>query len=159
MRPLGIPIPILVALVACGLVSCSDSGNTTEVSYQLSLSAAEAAKLKTDLRAFALQNGYAFIDGSADMTNDRTLINRETKGSPGGSAGLAVQGEIINVTVEPKNSEFDSFIFAQTSAHDEQKVSLVMIYDRESSGERAMAESFYRSKVLQAWTSGKRTSR
>ena len=134
------------------LVSCGDGRDKAEVSYHFSLSPSQPLEFKSDLKEFALQNGCAFIDGSAQTKEARDYVNRKSESASQRNPGLVSQGvEIIDVTVEPKNSQLSFFIFAKTSAYDAKKVSLTMIYNNNSATERGMADSFSQSQFLRKW--------
>ena len=151
MKKLSISSRSLIVLGLWALVSCGDGRDKAEISYHFNLSSDQAVDFKSDLREFALQNGYQFIDGSSKTKEERKYINRESESS-GRSAGLVSQGvEIIDVTVEPKEAELDFFIFAKTSAHEAEDVSLTVIYNESSAVERAMVDNFSQSQFLRIW--------
>ncbi len=139
-----------IALGVWALVSCGDGRDMAEVSYHFDLSSRQALEFKSDLRYFALQNGYVFVDGSERTKEARDYINKETERSPQGGAGLTSQS-IIDVTVEPESPRLDFLIFAKTSAYDAEKVSLTMIYNKNSADERVMVDNFSQSQFLRNW--------
>ena len=141
---------ILVVFGLCALASCGGVGKE-EASYNLELSPSQAIGFKSDLKKFADENGYLFIDGSQETKEAREYFNRETAKTASGNIGLAAgNGEIIDVTVEPKErTEF--LIFAKTDANDAKKVSLTLIYDKTSVAEKRLAAHFLRSQFLRNW--------
>jgi hypothetical protein len=142
---------LLIVFGGLTLVSCRDSRHMSQASFDFDLSPSQAARFKTDLRKFALVNDYAFIDASREMKESREYINTESERSGKQSPGLAIDGEIVDVTVEPKDSWIDSLIIVQTSADDSKKISLTVIYDRNSVAERSMTENFLHSQFLRDW--------
>lgn len=139
----------LIVLGLLCLASCS-GGSKKEVSYELQLSPRQAIQFKSDLSRFAKENGYLFIDGSKRTKEDREYINKETARSST-SAGLATEGQIIDVTLEPETAA-SFFIFAKSSAYDAGKVSLTIIYDETSVAEKRLADEFLQSQFLRSWT-------
>ena len=148
--------PIATGLVRClvvlglsSLASCS-RGSTEEVSYDLQFSPRQAVAFKFDLSRFAKEKGYLFIDGSNETKEAREAINEETARSSR-VAGLATEGQIIDVTVEPKYAT-GFFIFAKSSAYDAKRVSLTMIHDKSSPAEKRLADDFLQSQFVRNWT-------
>ncbi|MEO9598906.1 hypothetical protein [Parasphingorhabdus sp.] len=56
---------LFVVVGAWAVVSCGDGRHMAEQSYQFNLSPSQAVEFKSGLREFAMENGYAFVDGSA----------------------------------------------------------------------------------------------
>lgn len=135
------------------IVSCGDGHDMAELSYQFNLSPDQAVEFKSDLREFAIKNGYAFIDGSAETKDAREYINQQSEKYSGKNPGLVGQGrEIIDVTVEPKDSISNFLIFAKTSAYDSKKVSLTVAYNEDSVSSKGMVGNFLRSQFLRKWS-------
>jgi hypothetical protein len=152
MNKLSVFSRFFIVLGVLALVSCGDGRNKAEVSYHFDLSPSQVIEFKSDLREFALQNQYAFIDGSAQTKEAREYINRESERSSQKSAGLVSKGsEVIDVTVEPEKSGLTFFIFVKTSAYDAKKISLTMVHNKNSAIERAMADNFSQSLFLRKW--------
>jgi len=123
-----------------------------EQSYQFDISSSQAVEFKSDLRVFAIESGYAFVDGSSETKDSREYINEEAERSSGKNPGLVSQGvEIIDVTVEPRNAESEFLIFAKTSAYNAEEVSVTVIYNQNSAVEKRMADNFEQSRFLRKW--------
>lgn len=153
MTKMGIAGGILVILGAWALLSCGNRGHKSQISYELTLSPTRAIEFKSDLRNFALQNKYDFIDGSTETKEAREYINKESERSSGRGAELVGAGiEVVDVTVEPRDPGSEFLIFAKTSANDAGKVSLTVIYNKNSQREREMADNFSKSDFLHRWT-------
>ena len=143
---------VFIVVGVAVIVSCGESRNTTELTYQLNLSVEQVADFKTDLRNFAAKNNYVFIDGSSNTKKARQYINRESERSSGKNPGLVSQGNgIIDVTVEPTDSKSEFLIFAKTSAYDASEVTLTIVYDENSLAESKMADDFSHSDFFYKW--------
>jgi hypothetical protein len=135
------------------VASCGEGREMAELSYQFNLSPSQAVEFKSDLRDFAANNDYAFVDGSSETKEAREYINQESERSSGKNPGLVSQdSEIIDVTVEPRDSGSEFLIFAKTSAYDAEKVSLTVVYDKDSAAERRMADNFSQSQFFRKWS-------
>lgn len=130
-------------LVVWGFTRYWDHKAQTQVTYQLKLTPSQSVEFKSELRRFADQNEYEFIDGSAEMREGREYINREA------NAGL-VTGEVMNVTLEPQKSGLGLFANAMTAARNEQDVRLLVVYDKRSPIERSMARDL--SEFARKWS-------
>ncbi len=81
MNKLSVFSCFFIVLGVLALVSCGGGRDKAEVSYHFDLSPSQAIEFKSDLRQFALQNQYSFIDGSAQTKEARDYINRESEKS------------------------------------------------------------------------------
>lgn len=123
-----------------------------ERSYEFDLSPNEAAEFKSDLKEFAKNGKYVFVDGGEETKNYRNNINQHSAETSGKNPNLASVGvEIVDVTVEPRDPEIGFLMFAKTSAYDSKKISLTVAYDKSSRVSKKMAENFEQSGFIQKW--------
>lgn len=138
----------LIVLGLLCLASCR-GGSKEKVSYDLELSPRQAVQFKSEFIKFSKENEYLFIDRSIQTKESRKYIKENTAHSSR-STGLATEGQIIDVTVEPETAT-SFFIFAKSSAYDAGKVSLTVIYDEASVTEKRLADQFLQSPFLRTW--------
>jgi hypothetical protein len=143
---------IVITTGVFAAISCGENRDIAEQSYHLTLLSSQAVEFKSDLRDFAKENGFSFVDGSTETKNSRDNINQNSERSSGKNPGLVSRGvEIIDVTVEPHNSESRLLIFAKTSADNEKMVTLTVAHNDNSATERRMVNNFERSFFFRKW--------
>jgi hypothetical protein len=152
MRKVRVWQQIILASCVVAIGSCGEGRVMAEQSYRFSISPNEASEFKKDLKKFALENGYAFVDGSSKTKESRDYINQSSEKTSGKNPGLVSKGvEIIDVTVEPKDARSAFLIFAKTSAYDAQAVTLTVAYNENTASERQMTDHFKQSQFLRKW--------